>query len=150
MSRCKQFRILKAFNSNDTQYSKCIAYRLLSTGGIKLVRLILLAMGLTGCSPNPTPYHPPAIAFHTTSTAPATLMPTSISHSVEIPLPHATPSCTDNLAFLEDITIPNGTVVVPGESVDKRWLVQNSGSCNWDDRYRLKFVSGSELNAPLE
>jgi hypothetical protein len=60
------------------------------------------------------------------------------------------PSCTDNLAFLEDITIPNGTVVVPGESVDKRWLVQNSGSCNWDDRYRLKFVSGSELSAPLE
>lgn len=112
--------------------------------------MLLLAMGLTGCSPNPTPYHPPAIAFHTTSTAPATLMPTSISLAVEIPLPHATPSCTDNLAFLEDITIPNGTVVVPGESVDKRWLVQNSGSCNWDDRYRLKFVSGSELNAPLE
>jgi hypothetical protein len=29
-------------------------------------------------------------------------------------------------------------------------LVQNSGTCNWDDRYRLKFVSGSELGAPVE
>jgi len=65
-------------------------------------------------------------------------------------LPIAVLSCTDNLTYLKDITIPARTVVAPGDSIDKRWSVQNSGNCNWDDRYRLKFVSGSELNVPHE
>jgi hypothetical protein len=54
------------------------------------------------------------------------------------------------LTFLEAVSIPDGTVVQPGERVDKRWLVQNSGSCNWDDRYRLKSITGTDLNAPVE
>jgi len=48
------------------------------------------------------------------------------------------------------VTIPDGTVVSPGASVDKRWLVQNNGSCNWDSRYRLKFVGGAEMSAAAE
>jgi hypothetical protein len=36
-------------------------------------------------------------------------------------------------------------VVSPGSSIDKRWRVQNSGSCNWDARYRLRRISGPEL-----
>jgi len=146
----KQFRVLKTCNSNDTQYSKCIAYRLLSAGEIIIIGLVLLTLGLTGCNPSPTPYRPPAITFHTTSTPLGNVMPTSISLAVEKLTPIATPFCTYNLTFLEDITIPNGTTVTSGDSVDKRWLVQNSGSCNWDERYRLRFVSGSELDAPLE
>jgi len=54
------------------------------------------------------------------------------------------------LAFVEDITIPDGTTVSPGSSIDKRWLVQNNGSCNWDARYRLKFVGGLEMGAATE
>jgi hypothetical protein len=56
----------------------------------------------------------------------------------------------DGLAFLEDLTVPDGTVVSPGASVDKRWLVQNNGSCNWDSRYRLIFVGGLEMGAAIE
>jgi len=29
-------------------------------------------------------------------------------------------------------------------------LVENSGTCNWDEYYRLKFRSGADLSAPLE
>jgi len=54
------------------------------------------------------------------------------------------------LAFVEDVTIPDGTTVSPGASVDKRWLVQNNGTCNWDSRYRLKFVGGLEMGAATE
>ena len=32
----------------------------------------------------------------------------------------------------------------------KSWLVQNNGSCNWDARYRLKFVGGLEMVAATE
>jgi len=34
--------------------------------------------------------------------------------------------------------------------VDKQWRVQNDGSCDWDDRYRLKLVTGDPLGLPAE
>jgi len=64
--------------------------------------------------------------------------------------PTATPPCTDGLAFVEDVTVPDGTVVSPGASIDKQWLVQNNGTCNWDEGYRLKLVDGPEMGAQPE
>jgi hypothetical protein len=58
--------------------------------------------------------------------------------------------CTDGLTFLDDVTIPDGTVVHPGAEVEKIWLVENSGSCNWDDRYRLRLSSGLEMGVSAE
>lgn len=58
--------------------------------------------------------------------------------------------CTHILGFLEDISIPDGTVFQPGEPMDKRWRVVNNGTCNWDERYRLKLVSGSALGVESE
>jgi len=58
--------------------------------------------------------------------------------------------CTDWLTFLDDLTIPDNTVVPPGSSLDKQWLVENSGSCNWDSRYRLRLISGDLLGAQPE
>jgi hypothetical protein len=54
------------------------------------------------------------------------------------------------LRFLADITIPDGTIVAPGETLDKQWQVENSGSCNWNERYRLRRISGPALSAPDE
>jgi hypothetical protein len=79
------------------------------------------------------------------STTPNPTLQTAVT-----PFPITTPECTDNLIFLEDLSLPDGTVVKPGAPLDKRWLVENSGSCNWDERYRLKFMSGAELSAPLD
>ncbi len=64
--------------------------------------------------------------------------------------PVSTPSCIDGLSFLDDVTIPDYTVVAPGSGLDKQWLVQNSGSCNWDSRYRLRLISGEALGAVTE
>ena len=54
------------------------------------------------------------------------------------------------MTFLETVPIPDGTVVHSGDRLDKRSLVQNSGNCNWDDRYRLRSITGTDLNAPVE
>ena len=62
-------------------------------------------------------------------------------------LPSPTAPCTDNLTYINDLTIPDGSAIQPGASIDKRWEVQNSGSCNWDDRYTLRLVAGDELGA---
>jgi hypothetical protein len=48
------------------------------------------------------------------------------------------------------LTVPDGTVVAPGERLDKRWQVENNGSCNWDVRYSLVLIAGPQLNAPPE
>jgi hypothetical protein len=71
---------------------------------------------------------------------PPTLVPTVIP----------TPPCVNKLKFLEDVTIPDGTTVRPGESLDKRWRVQNNGTCSWDESYRLELSSGSEMGAAKE
>jgi hypothetical protein len=52
--------------------------------------------------------------------------------------------------FLEDLTIPDGTQVAPGEPLDKRWRVQNGGTCNWDQTYGIQLIGGPELGAPNE
>jgi hypothetical protein len=147
------FHLFRGCNSNDaedTQYDRCIAYRILSPVGLIVVSLVLVFSGLTGCVDSPTPYRPPAITFQPTPSPLASATPTSTSLPIETPLAIATPSCMDNLTFLEDISIRDGTVAHPGDRIDKRWLVMNSGSCNWDDRYRLKLISGLEFNAPVE
>lgn len=65
-------------------------------------------------------------------------------------LPTPTVVCTNSLLFVADQTIPDGTEVQPGAILDKVWEVENNGTCNFDDRYRLKLIGGSELGAPVE
>lgn len=61
-----------------------------------------------------------------------------------------TPSCTNNLRFIEDLSIPDGTVVSPGIPLDKRWNLENNGTCNWDQDYRVRLVGGPEMGAKAE
>ena len=76
------------------------------------------------------------------STPIPTRVPTS-THALATP----TQVCTDNLRYLADITIPDDTRVAPGETLDKRWLVENNGSCNWDSAYQLRWIGGNDLGA---
>lgn len=64
--------------------------------------------------------------------------------------PTTTPFCSPGLAYQEDLSIPDGTVVTPGALLDKRWRVLNSGTCNWDERYRLKLVAGPAMGSAAE
>jgi hypothetical protein len=61
-----------------------------------------------------------------------------------------TPTCISGLTYVNDVTIPDYSVVAPGISLDKQWLVQNSGTCNWDSRYRLRLINGDGLGASPE
>jgi hypothetical protein len=85
-------------------------------------------------------------------------IPPTLSHdATEIPLatpteiqPTPTEFCENDLTFLEDITYPDNTEVPPGALVEKIWLVQNSGTCNWDSYYRVRFVEGAVMQAGME
>ena len=63
-------------------------------------------------------------------------------------LPTPTPACTNGLEFVEDVTIEDGSVVSPGQRLDKRWQVLNAGSCNWDADYEVQLIAGPAMKAP--
>jgi len=119
-----------------------------------LIALLLAILMLPACTPvpPPTPFIPPKAATPTQplvlGASPVILTSTPLPEPAASPT--ATPPCTDGLAHIDDITIPDGAIVSPGASLDKKWLVQNNGSCNWDSRYRLKFVGGLEMGAAIE
>jgi hypothetical protein len=138
------------FQDYDTQCNHHIAYRNLLKTPVLIFLSGLIFFVITACARQPTPYRPPTIAARVTLPVEASATPSPTVPAVETPQPEATQACTDNLTFLEDLSLPDGTVVKPGESLDKRWLVQNSGTCNWDERYRLKFNSGAELGAEID
>ena len=134
----------------DTQYEANIAYRKLWRTPRIVLFLTLLWLFTAGCSEQPTPYRPPTIVAQASRLVQASTTPTAPTQLVETPIPISTQTCINNLGYLEDLSLPDGTVVKPGERLDKRWLVENSGTCNWDEYYRLKFRSGADLSAPLE
>ena len=97
------------------------------------LRLACLGFGLAAgaCSAVRTTSDLPPLAWQTPASAPAQdLEPTPAR-------PTSVPDCDDAARFLEDLTIPDGTIVAPGAILDKRWSVQNTGTCDWGPDYRL-------------
>ncbi len=114
-----------------------------------LLLLVLLLVGCGRSSAAPTAVLPNAFVPPTEAGAVAPSAPTATPSPLP-PTPAAVRTCTNGLTFVEDETIPDGTVVQPGQTLDKRWRVKNTGTCNWNARYRLKHVAGEPLGAPEE
>lgn len=150
MSSKYWFNKSTAHDFYDTQCESHIAYRLFLKTLPVILCLIILSLYLAGCNAQPTPYRPPAMVIQPTRLASTAETPATTSQSFETQPPISTSGCTNGLTFREDLTLPDGSVVKPGALLDKRWLVENSGTCNWDKNYRLKFMSGAELGAPLD
>ena len=124
--------------------------------------LVVPLLLLSGCAPvvTSTPFIPPAapplpsatfspepgppLEFSTPTSIPASPITGSVS-----PAP-TEGSCTNGLTFDLDLTVPDGTILQPGASIEKQWSVTNSGTCDWNGSYRLKLVGGEALGAAPE
>jgi len=53
----------------------------------------------------------------------------------------------NNLAFVRDVNVPDGTVFKPAEDFVKTWKVENSGLCKWLPQYSLVLLSGTDMDA---
>lgn len=73
---------------------------------------------------------------------------TPVEHQIPSPTPTTKRSCTNQLRFVNDLSIPDGTIVSPGDQLDKRWQVENTGTCDWNQEYSLRLVAGEALDAP--
>jgi hypothetical protein len=125
--------------------------RFVSRSALFLLSIFLFAVA---CSPQPapTPFRPPTAIPPTQILPTTTPLPALFTPTLE-PTPISTPTegpCTNTLTFLDDLTVEDGSTFSPGASIDKQWLVQNDGTCNWDSNYKLKWVGGFTLGVAEE
>jgi len=59
---------------------------------------------------------------------------------------YSTANGCNDASYVSDVTIPDGTVLAPGESFTKTWAFQNTGTCDWDEDYLIIFSSGTAMD----
>jgi hypothetical protein len=123
------------------------------TPRLQLVLLSIIFFA-SACSPQftPTPFRPPTKPAPTQILSTITPIP-----AIYTPIPTSTVTatatespCINSLEFLQDVTIPDGTTVSFGETINKQWLAKNNGTCDWDSTYHLKWIGGDPLGAAQE
>lgn len=126
----------------------------------KILVAIVLSFSLAACSlsaaePTATATIQPS-ATQSIATVAATFTPTNTPTST--PSPTATrpatsggqtgqPTCSYNLDYVADISLPDGTQVFTGTSIVKTWRVRNSGTCNWTNGFTFRQIDGDAMSA---
>jgi hypothetical protein len=87
-----------------------------------------------GAEPTLTPV---ALASPSPQAAAPVASPTP-TPTAALPTPTPTLACELRVAYVADLTIPDGTIVKPGETVAKSWRVRNSGACAWPEGVLLQ------------
>lgn len=80
----------------------------------------------------------------TTQQPAITIAPTN----TEAPSATSTEEPCDVAGFVKDVTIPDGTELLPGEEFTKTWRIINEGTCQWNSGYSLVFDDGDSMDAP--
>jgi hypothetical protein len=68
--------------------------------------------------------------------------------TVSITLPGANATTTStaggcyNATLVSDVTVPDGTEMSPGDTFTKTWEIRNSGTCDWNENFKITFVGG--------
>lgn len=126
---------------------------------LTLIPLQTAIAQLTQAAAQPTQLIAPTQPVQPTSPATEAASPTPVfTQTAVIPLVTNTPMPTATKtpvpipcnagSFVKDVTIPDGTVELPGASFTKTWRVKNIGSCTWTADYALVYSSGDQMNAP--
>ena len=93
-------------------------------------------------APTPVPFNTPTLP-PPQPTNTAISLPT-LPPITNTPVATATAVC-DQGQFVKDVTIPDGTNFVPGDTFTKTWRLRNAGTCTWSG-YSLVFDSGDAMN----
>jgi hypothetical protein len=92
---------------------------------------------------------PPTVSFNVTSASPLpgfTPLASPISTvGTEVP-----GTVCDSNVFEGDITIPDGSILKPGVDFQKIWAIRNTGTCTWDEGYKLVFYAGDRAIDPYD
>jgi hypothetical protein len=89
--------------------------------------------------------NPPLSQATTQAVVPATAQPTSTW--TIIPTRTLTPVPCNKVKFIDDLSIPDDTLMAPNEAFTKMWRIRNDGTCTWTTSYSVYFDSGSQMGA---
>ena len=90
-------------------------------------------------TPAPSPTNPPP----PTDTPVEAGSPTATDVA---PAPPSDGALANQARFIEDVTIPDGTLVVAGNTFTKTWRLQNIGSEAWTTDYFFVFINGDRMD----
>ena len=110
--------------------------------------LAIQQMTLQAASPSVTPTIPTPTASATFTPLALSTLPTAQGISTSSSSSGGTGSGAvgcNNSVFVSDVTVPDDTVMTPGQSFTKTWKLQNTGSCAWSTSYKVSFVSGNAM-----
>ena len=104
-------------------------------------------------TPTSEPTDTPTLEPTDTPTPEPTDTPTPEPTDTPTPMPTATYTptptpCLPDADFVEDVTVPDGTVFGPGERFSKTWRLLSSGCAPWPAGTTWIFVSGAQMGAP--
>ena len=57
-------------------------------------------------------------------------------------------NCQLQTSFVNDVTVPDNTIMQPGEIFVKTWRIMNAGTCDWNEDYRLVLLKDGNIGAP--
>jgi hypothetical protein len=99
----------------------------------------------TASTPTPAPTTVPTLPQATPFSSPSTVTPLRGATATK-----PGDDCLNDAVFVEDVTIPDFSLVEPGETLDKHWTVRNSGTCDWGAGYRLVRLGADDFTGPTE
>jgi hypothetical protein len=78
--------------------------------------------------------------------------PTPTPAPTAVPTLSFDPSCEPSARFVEDVTVPDDSLISGGASFSKTWRLRNDGECQWQPGTQWAFISGDPLGAqsPIE
>lgn len=76
--------------------------------------------------------------------------PTDIAATPTPPRPANEAGCTNSAEFVDDVTIPDDSVIDAGAAFTKTWRIRNTGTCIWAWDYTLTYYSENRMGAPNE
>ena len=130
------------------------AQRRLLLGWVAIVMLVLLSCNFSRNIAN-TPEQDALYTQAAQTVAAAYTQSAAQTPAAEtsVPAASATPQPTDQaeercnqIEFVSDATIPDGTLMTPGNEFIKTWRLKNSGTCPWTSGYALVFDHGDQMD----
>lgn len=75
------------------------------------------------------------------------MTPSPTATSTTTPTATQDPNC-NRAAFVNDVTVPDNSVLNAGQAFVKTWRIRNAGTCTWSTSYKLVFTGGERMGAP--
>ncbi len=118
---------------------------MIATSAAQTVEARFTQMAENTATPEPTAEKSATEEATPTATATATATPTKTPAAGSEAVPDG---CL--VANFAGETIPDGTIIAPGEYFTKSWSITNNGTCTWHQGYKLVYWSGNLLGGAAE